>query len=477
MPYAPGIQAVPFGGQQPMMGQYKAQGISGGISALNQGLSQWYQNDAQNNKMKAQTMGIIAQDPSILNQFTDPIAQKSLTKVRDGSASAKDILIAYGATTAAKEAKTEQLKNQFVQAQIALLQQQQQTQAKAAADAQLAKDNIALADRATTNPYILNNEALRRGQSLAANPMFGVASAAQKFGIDPSVAAQFMERTSSGYGQTSEMKNTDMIIANELAAQKLAPKDVPARRAELLARGGRVDQQRFTPVGVYVNSKDGSAPQDGVMDAHTGQIGTVNGENNFVPFNSGEKRRIGVTDTNNFLNPEAFNKLRDDLVTQEKSIKQLGKYAGGIEDVSRGITKLADRFSAAIKTSLDGEKLTPNELAIGISQSRLQGILGALRTTVLGPGVLTEIDAKRIIDRVGGDITSASANPEVMKAAISDVLGDMMGKYRSDLQVYNSHVAQRYGASGYQPMKEISSWSPTKVETAAEMRARLLKDK
>lgn len=114
MPYAPGIQSLPLGGQTLTTGQSLGQGYAN----LGAGFAEWAKNDLQNNKMKSAVMGTIAQDPSILNQFTDQNTQKVITKVRDGNAGAKDIAMAYGYTMAAKEQKQQNLQNQFIQAQL-----------------------------------------------------------------------------------------------------------------------------------------------------------------------------------------------------------------------------------------------------------------------------------------------------------------------------------------------------------------------
>jgi hypothetical protein len=186
--YAPGIQSLPLGGQTLTTGQSLGQGYAN----LGAGFAEWMKNDLQNNKMKAAVMGTIAQDPSILNQFTDQNTQKVLTKVRDGTAGAKDIAMAFGYVTAAKEQKQEALKNQMLATQNALLQQQQAAQAKAAADAATADQNIKLGGLASSNPAILNNDALKRGQAIASNPLFAVAQASKQLGVDPAVAERFL---------------------------------------------------------------------------------------------------------------------------------------------------------------------------------------------------------------------------------------------------------------------------------------------
>jgi hypothetical protein len=91
---------------------------------------------------------------------------------------------------------------------------------------------------------------------------------------------------------------------------------------------------------------------------------------------------------------------------------------------------------------------TKEEQELGFSKARQQGLLGALRTTILGPGVLTEIDAQRILDRLGGDITSVATNPALLKEIVSEVLTDKMTQYEDNLNIYNSHVAGRYGSWG-----------------------------
>jgi hypothetical protein len=102
-------------------------------------------------------------------------------------------------------------------------------------------------------------------------------------------------------------------------------------------------------------------------------------------------------------------------------------------------------------------------------------LLGLLRTEILGPGVLTEFDAQRIIDALGGDITSIFNNPEIVRQAVYDIAMDKMNKYEQDLDVYNRHVAGRYGQTGFrqrQLIKPNMGTPPADANITSDMQAK-----
>ena len=82
-----------------------------------------------------------------------------------------------------------------------------------------------------------------------------------------------------------------------------------------------------------------------------------------------------------------------------------------------------------IKTAFDtfaGKKLTEEQKIIEFLRASQQRTLGRIRTEILGPGVLTENDAKRLIKAMGTDIESWFANPTLLKDTILDIRAEKM---------------------------------------------------
>lgn len=247
---------------------------------------------------------------------------------------------------------------------------------------------------------------------------------------------------------TALHRNVVSTIDAEIKSGILKPQDYEKRYAKLMANAGRDIQDRFPAAGTYVRRSDQQGAIQAVRNTNTGQIGTVDQNGKFEPLDSASMMPMTTSDANVFLDQAGFKKLGDEVVNQEIGIKQINRFIEGAGNLPQGVDKLTKSASAAIKTIFTKEPLTEEEKELGFSKARQQGLLGALRTTILGPGVLTEIDAQRILDRLGGDITSVATNPALLKEIVSEVLMDKMAQYEDNLNIYNSHVAGRYGSWG-----------------------------
>jgi hypothetical protein len=273
---------------------------------------------------------------------------------------------------------------------------------------------------------------------------------------DPSVIREMLQAAQpNGGAPTTAMRDTDAIINSELSSGKIKPEQVQARKAELLAAGGRDPGSRFDNAGTVVDVETGSNARTAVKDRTTGKIGYVDGEGKFQPLDPTKWKPSTVGDTNALLDPPGMEKLREKVIDGERSIRGLTRYLSGFENLQQGAGQLADRLIAATKTVMDKKPLTEEEKAAGIQKGRLQSILGGLRTTIVGPGVMTEIDAQRILNAVGGDVSSTQ-NQQVVRQLVGEVLAERLNQYESDLDVYNTHVARKYGGqAGYKQRDKV----------------------
>jgi hypothetical protein len=63
-------------------------------------------------------------------------------------------------------------------------------------------------------------------------------------------------------------------------------------------------------------------------------------------------------------------------------------------------------------------------------------LIGQFRTSVVGPGVMTEQDAARIINYFGGDIGMLT-NPVAIASALKNIYQDKYQAYESSVESYN----------------------------------------
>ena len=142
----------------------------------------------------------------------------------------------------------------------------------------------------------------------------------------------------------------------------------------------------------------------------------------------------------NFSN---FQKINDAVNDDEVSLKRYASYLGNIDKAGVGLERLSDQMSTYFKTFVSTNakkyKLTEQELALKVAQGQLQGLLGSARIETVGPGVMTEQDALRILSNLGGDV-SLLQNPEVVRAQISNLFQSKYGSYSRNIEKYNSAV-------------------------------------
>ncbi|GAB5503430.1 M15 family metallopeptidase [Pyruvatibacter sp.] len=135
------------------------------------------------------------------------------------------------------------------------------------------------------------------------------------------------------------------------------------------------------------------------------------------------------------LTPLQFNNLETELIAEEKALTQLTRYWDTVGGMNAGIEGLSDKVSANFK-ALFNEGLTPEELNNKVANGQIEGLLGGLRLDVVGPGVLTEQDAQRIYNYLGGDL-GLLTNKEAVAQALSYVLQDKQSRYEGMTRQYN----------------------------------------
>ena len=111
---------------------------------------------------------------------------------------------------------------------------------------------------------------------------------------------------------------------------------------------------------------------------------------------------------------------RTELADEISGVKALDKYFTTVESIDQGFGFIADKLVANAKTLFDTE-LSPQQLATLDSRAQLQRLLGLLRESVVGPGVMTEYDAQRVIQALGGDFNRLR-NKELVKKIVKDLI-------------------------------------------------------
>jgi hypothetical protein len=457
--YNPGVTNI--------SGQLLAQGMERGMDNFMRGMKQRELKREQDKQFLAQakaTESYIKANPTLFGG-EEKIADLLAVDPRESPAARYQKLQGMMDTTIAgnkiKEAQ-QQAELQRAQLDAARAQQAQQAfilqqhQREAQQQAEMDRRNRDLAQYSTGVGSGVYSPQMQRGMNtqMQANPQAAVLAQALQQTRDPSIVREMVQAAGGG-SQTSAMRDAEVIIASEIQAGKLKPEQVPARRAVLIGAGGREPGSRFDNAGTFVDADTGANARTAVKDRGTGQIGYVDPKGVFQPLDVTKWKPSTLGDTNALLDPPGMEKLRAKVISSENTIRAIGRYLKGYETLEQGASQLADRVSKWSKTFFTKEPLTEQEKAVGLQGGRLNQIIGGLRTAIVGPGVMTEQDAQRIVDALGGDV-SALTNPEIVRQLISEILTDKLNEYDSDLGVYNTHVVRKYGGqAGYKQRERV----------------------
>ena len=154
-----------------------------------------------------------------------------------------------------------------------------------------------------------------------------------------------------------------------------------------------------------------------------GGYGYRDAQNKLVPLPPGS--RPTVPSAGGFLSPKDFLAKRNELLQEQQALQRLNNYGKSVGGMNVGIKNWADSVTAKFRTMLGSKELNPAEFARMTGEGQLQALLGLFRTDVVGPGVMTEFDAQRVLQALGGNIGMLQ-NPQVVQKLLSDLYQDKM---------------------------------------------------
>jgi hypothetical protein len=139
------------------------------------------------------------------------------------------------------------------------------------------------------------------------------------------------------------------------------------------------------------------------------------------------------------LDKKSFDKLNSEIIDLEKGFLQLERYWENIKDSNIGIARLGDQISQWYKTLQGDTGLSYEELKRGVASGQLQRLIGANRIDTVGGGVMTEKDAWRVIEGLGGDVT-ALQNPAIVSKQLQDMYLYKTLDYNKAIKSYNDEI-------------------------------------
>lgn len=222
-----------------------------------------------------------------------------------------------------------------------------------------------------------------------------------------------------------------------------------------LPAAAKIQADRYRYLGPYVDNTTGEYRGEGVFDKATATMKfKATGGELLVDMPPGLRPSTETNLAKNQMGPGEFAKLVGQLRESEQSLAMLQDYWKTVRDAPTGWKLLAEQFIGQMNTVF-GNKLDSQEQFNTLMQTgHLQGLLGRYRTEIVGGGVMTEQDAMRVIQRLGGDV-SALRNPEVVSELIKSLMEHKIKTYNEvELPLYNVQVGS-YPRGTFQPKKPI----------------------
>jgi len=172
------------------------------------------------------------------------------------------------------------------------------------------------------------------------------------------------------------------------------------------------------------------------------------------------------------MNIDDFFKYEKEYKEEEASLDKLTDYMKAMGGSKQGFERMAESVTNTFKTLFGAMDITPEALSQGLAEGKFQGLIGRFRVETVGPGVMTEFDAKRIIEALGSE-PGALQNRYRAAAILKDIFESKEKLYQNSVKRYNLGAEQGV-YKGY-PTIEIRTWDksifdfPLAVPEGAEL--------
>lgn len=255
---------------------------------------------------------------------------------------------------------------------------------------------------------------------------------------------------SSGLGMAAQ--NLQGTVQGQREQEALLNERTLDREASL--QGSSAAQMKKIPLG-QVQLPDGSIRIDLLQDAVTGVI--TDSKGNVVDVSGAERRNNSdVFGSRGQMSPKQAQEEQSWLTNTGAALQAFDRTISTVQDMKFGVEGFAQSMAAAART-FAGMGLTPEMIAKRVAAGDIEGLVGQSREQVVGPGVMTEQDAMRVIAFLGGDINSILSNPDVAYERLTIARGNMLKEYDQRSSNYSAHLSA-YPNLPYQPVQAYTPW-------------------
>jgi len=250
--------------------------------------------------------------------------------------------------------------------------------------------------------------------------------------------AQRMAQPMMSYDPADLRPVTPMGVAGMLPTLRAAEQEavqkpmLDALRAQAdLARAAQSRQslaaQKTAPKTFLL--PDGKSTVETYFDKISGQR-LISGTNEPLPAGSLE---FGPSDLPTFRNLSEFNK---EVTDEEQKLIALDKYRNALKTAPDGLGRTIQAMNMILQALSANPEFKKGDLATGRARAMLQGLIGRYKDDIVGGGVMTEQDALRVIEALGGQVSAFNPS-ELQISLIDDYRENSQKKYDAALKRYN----------------------------------------
>ena len=121
------------------------------------------------------------------------------------------------------------------------------------------------------------------------------------------------------------------------------------------------------------------------------------------------------------------------------TLSSIDKILPNLDDVKYGAPGLLTDLKGFVKTMSGRMELSEEEILRRVVSGQTQGLIGKVREDVVGPGVMTENDALRVLAALGGDATKILGNPEVARRMLGEIHERTYKRYKEAHAQYDAY--------------------------------------
>jgi hypothetical protein len=174
--------------------------------------------------------------------------------------------------------------------------------------------------------------------------------------------------------------------------------------------------------------------------------------------------------TNPRFTAEQFRKLGEDLTSDINTAGRLKGYMKSVGSTPQGFKLIAQDFANKFTTAFGGS-LRGDALKIAMQNGTLQSLIGNIRIETVGGGVMTEQDAIRVVQALGGDL-GLLRNNDVVEGQIRKILESKEARIKTNMQFYNRDAEiNKVAPMEYTPQSSKNTGFPNEAAAQAAARA------